>query len=39
MISDFSVLLAILFISTIDILVGINTPKLVVPSKFEVCLI
>jgi anion exchange protein len=33
--SDFSVLISILIISVINALVGINTPKLFVPSKFS----
>ncbi|XP_060608541.1 electrogenic sodium bicarbonate cotransporter 1-like isoform X2 [Ruditapes philippinarum] len=35
LISDFAVLLSIIIFVVIDILVGINTPKLLVPEKFE----
>ncbi|XP_045168202.1 electrogenic sodium bicarbonate cotransporter 1-like isoform X6 [Mercenaria mercenaria] len=35
LISDFAVLLSIILFVVIDILVGINTPKLLVPEKFE----
>ena len=36
LISDFAVLLSIILFVVIDILVGINTPKLLVPEKFQV---
>lgn len=36
LISDFAVLLSIILFVVIDILVGINTPKLIVPEKFQV---
>lgn len=35
-ISDFGVLLAILIMVGVDIAVGINTPKLIVPEQFKV---
>jgi len=36
LISDFAVLLSIIIFVVIDILIGINTPKLNVPDKFQV---
>lgn len=36
LISDFAVLLSIIIFVVIDILVGIGTPKLLVPNKFQV---
>ena len=38
-IGDFGVLLAILIMVGIDIAVGINTPKLIVPDQFKVGLV
>lgn len=35
LISDFAVLLSIILFVVIDIVVGVNTPKLVVPEKFQ----
>ena len=36
LISDFAVLLSIVIFVGVDMLIGINTPKLVVPSEFKV---
>ena len=36
LISDFAVLLSIIIFVVVDILIGIDTPKLVVPSEFKV---
>ena len=37
-ISDFSVVIAIFLMTVLDYYVGINTPKLLVPSNFKVCI-
>lgn len=37
-ISDFAVPIAIFLVTFIDFLVGLQTPKLIVPDRFEVCL-
>lgn len=38
LISDFAIILSILIFCGIDALVGVDTPKLIVPSEFKVCL-
>ncbi len=37
LISDFAIILAILIFCCVDALVGVDTPKLIVPSEFKVC--
>lgn len=37
LISDFAIILSILIFCGIDALVGVDTPKLIVPSEFKVC--
>lgn len=39
LISDFAVLISIIVFVVIDILLGINTPKLIVPDKFQVIIV
>lgn len=36
LISDFAIILAILIFCGVDVLVGVETPKLIVPSEFKV---
>lgn len=36
LISDFAIILSILIFCVIDALVGVDTPKLIVPSEFKV---
>ena len=36
LISDFAIILAILIFCGVDALVGVDTPKLLVPSEFKV---
>lgn len=36
LISDFAIILTILLFCGVDALVGVNTPKLIVPSEFKV---
>lgn len=36
-ISDFATILAIMIFCGVDALVGVDTPKLLVPSEFKVC--
>lgn len=36
LISDFAIILTILVFCGVDALVGVNTPKLIVPSEFKV---
>lgn len=36
MVSDFAVLISIIVMVSIDVLVGVKTPKLEVPAKFQV---
>lgn len=38
LVSDFSVVIAILLMTVADMLLGLDTPKLEVPEKFEVSL-
>lgn len=38
LISDFAIILAILIFCGVDMLVGVDTPKLIVPSEFKVSL-
>jgi len=38
MISDFAVLIAILLMVFLDYMVGLDTNKLIVPLKFQVCI-
>lgn len=36
-ISDFAVVIAIIFMTSVDYIAGIDTPKLMVPQEFKVC--
>lgn len=36
LISDFAIILAILIFCGVDMLVGVETPKLIVPTEFKV---
>lgn len=38
LISDFAIIMAILIFCGVDMLVGVDTPKLIVPSEFKVSL-